>query len=279
MSELTWLKYEVILHWVAVVFYIVATVLFTYSVFFRNGAFLRRALGASMVGLIPHSIALVVRWIEQGHGPYMSRYEVLSSDAWIAVVLFLFFAWKWERIRPAGMIVLPLSFLMIALGLLTNPGMHNLPPSLRSIWLILHVSFAKLAAGSFFISLGVAILYLLKGRDPSKLLYGRLPSLDILDEYSYKFAGFGFIFWTINIVAGAIWADQSWGRYWGWDPIETWSLVTWLMYGMFAHLRVFWKLRGKKSAFVLIGCFIMSVFTIFALPFLANSLHSEYLIK
>ncbi len=278
MSELNWLKCEVILHWVAVAFYIAASAMFAYSIFFQNGKALNRALSLTMIGLTPHSTALIARWLEQGHGPYMTRYEVLSSDAWISLVLFLFLGLKWKRIRPAGIVILPVSFLMIAVALFSNPGMQNLPPSLRSVWLVLHVMCAKLAAGAIAASLGAAVLYLMRSSREPKPFHSRIPSAEILDEYSYKFAGFGLTFWTINIAAGAIWAHESWGRYWGWDPIETWSFITWLMYGMFAHLRLFWKWRGKKSALFLIGCFATSVFTIFILPFVAKSLHSEYFV-
>ena len=279
MSNLNWLKYEVVLHWIAVAVYIAASVIFTYSLFFKNGKVIRHAFLLTIIGLVPHSVALLVRWIEQGHGPYMSRYEVLSSDAWVIVVMFLLFSLKWKKIRVAGTIILPIVFLMIAVALFRNPEMHNLPPSLRSIWLVMHVTFAKLAAGAIIISFGAAVLFLLKEKKESKPIFSKFPSLELLDEYSYKFAGFGFVFWTINIAAGSIWAEASWGRYWGWDPIETWSLITWLMYGVFAHLRLFWKWRGKKSAVALVACFAMSLFTIFILPFVAESLHSQYFVS
>ncbi len=276
MLNLTWLRYEVILHWIAVGMYIVAAVLYTYGVFFSKGGMFARAEMCLAAGLVPHSAALLMRWIEQGHGPYMTRYEVLSSDAWIALVFFLMIARRWEKVRAAGMVAAPAAFLMVAVALFRNPAMANLPPSLRSVWLVMHVTFAKLAAGAIILSLGAALLYLLKEKAALRKVRPRIPSAEILDEYSYKFAGFGFVFWTINIAAGAIWADQSWGRYWGWDPIETWSLATWIMYGAFAHLRMFWKWRGKKSAYALIACFALSLFTIFILPFVAKSLHSEY---
>jgi cytochrome c-type biogenesis protein CcsB len=207
----------------------------------------------------------------------MTRYEVLSSDAWIALVMFLSFGAKWDKVRLAGFVVVPLSFLMLALALFSNPAMQNLPPSLRSIWLVMHVTCAKMAAGAITASVGTAILYLVKTSWASAPFANKIPAAEILDEYSYKFAGFGFTFWTINIAAGAIWAHESWGRYWGWDPIETWSFITWL-YGIFAHLRVFWKWRGTRSACALIAVFLMSIFTIFILPFVAKTLHSEYFI-
>lgn len=279
MQELNWLKIEAVLHWTSVAVYIVSTVLYAHSAMFKKERSAVRALYCAVVGLVPHSAALIGRWIVQGHGPYMSRYEVISSDVWVTLVLFIALAFRWERIKPAGMIILPVSLLLMAFGLLTDPGMHDLPPSLRSIWLVMHITFAKLAAGAITCSFGLAMVYLLRARGVSFSFFARFPSQEVIDEYSYKFAGFGLIFWTINIAAGSIWAEYSWGRFWGWDPIETWSLITWLMYGLFAHLRLFWKWNGVRSAWMLTAAFILSLFTIFILPFIAQSLHTEYFIQ
>ncbi len=276
MSSLNWLKYEVILHWIAVALYIAASVIFTYSLFFKNGKVIRHAFLLTIIGLVPHSAALLVRWIEQGHGPYMTRYEVLSSDAWVLLVMFLLFSVKWKKVQHLGVIILPVAFLMIAVGVMRNAAMQNLPPSLRSVWLIMHVTFAKLAGGAIIISFAAAQIFLLKIKRKSNNWLAKFPPAEIIDEYSYKFAGFGFVFWTINIAAGSIWAQESWGRYWAWDPIETWSLITWLMYGIYAHLRLFWNWKGKKSAIALTVCFLLSLFTIFILPFVAKTLHSQY---
>ncbi len=278
MSALSWLTLEVSLHWMAIISYSVSAAFFAHGLFFERGRSTRWAQVASLVGLVPHGTALIVRWIEQGHGPYMSRFEVLSSDGWLALVLFLLAARRWPRVLQAGTVVLPTIFLVMAGALMADPGLHELPPSLRSIWLVLHVSFAKLAAGAMIISFGLSVLYLVQYRNAGHRWVRRLPDSEVVDESSYRFAGFGFVFWSVNIIAGSIWADASWGRYWAWDPIETWSLVTWLLYGIFAHLRVFWKLRGRSSAVALILCFLMSVFTIFILPFVAASLHAEYMV-
>jgi cytochrome c-type biogenesis protein CcsB len=165
---------------------------------------------------------------------------------------------------------------MMAFGLFMSPEIRRLPPSLRSIWLIIHVTFNKLAAGAIIIALGTSVLYLLKEKRQDRDFYKRLPSLDALDAYSYKFIGFGFIFWSITIAAGAIWANEAWGRYWGWDPIETWSLITWLLYGLYLHARYFLKWQGRKAALLMVVCFVFSVLTIFIIPFVVESLHSEY---
>ncbi len=276
MDKLELLKYEVISHWIAVGFYILSTVFFAYSISFKKENAIKNGYFFALGGLIPHSVALGLRWGMAGHGPYMAKYEVLSSNAWITVLMFLFIAWKVKKIRAAGVVVIPLSFLMMTFGLFTNPQLRDLPPALHGVWLVIHILFNKLAVGAILISLGTAILFLLKRNNDNREFYQKLPSIDVLDAYSYKFVGFGFIFWSITVVAGSIWANEAWGRYWGWDPIETWSLITWLLYGLFLHLRNFFKLNGARSAWMLVACFIVSVITIFIIPFVIETLHSSY---
>lgn len=276
MNDSPLLEFEIICHWIAVGFYILSTIFFAYSVSFRKEKTLKYGVIFAAAGLLPHSLALALRWYIAGHGPYMAKYEVLSSNAWIAVLMFLLIAWNIPRIRAAGVVVIPLSFLMMTFGLFTNPELKNLPPALSGIWLIIHILFNKLAVGAILISLGCAVLFLLKRNREDKRFYQKLPSLEVLDVYSYKFIGFGFIFWSITLGAGSIWANNAWGRYWGWDPIETWSFITWLVYGLYLHLRHFFKWKGIKSAWMLVACFVVSVITIVIVPFVIDTLHSSY---
>ncbi|MCL4537844.1 MAG: c-type cytochrome biogenesis protein CcsB [Nitrospirae bacterium] len=276
MNDLSILKYEVVLHWIAVGFYILSTVFFAYSVSFQKERTIKPAMLFTLIGLLFHSIALGIRWLSTGHGPYLMKYEILSSNAWVVMVMFLIVAWRYPRLRPTGVVAVPLSFLMMTIGLFMNPEIKGLPPSLKGVWLVIHVTFNHLAVGALIIALGAAVLYLLKEKKGDTEFFKKLPPVDVLDAYSYKFAGFGFIFWSITIVAGAIWANQAWGRYWGWDPVETWSLITWLLYGLYLHSRLFLKWKGKKSAWMLVLCFILSILSIYFIPFMVKSLHSAY---
>ena len=104
----------------------------------------------------------------------------------------------------------------------------------------------------------------------------RLPDLDTIDTYAYRFVGFGFIFWAIAVLTGSIWAYQSWGRFWGWDPVETWSLITWISFGIYLHLRRFYGWKGEKAAYFFIACFFISVISLFFTPYLESSIHSGY---
>jgi len=267
---------ESILHWVSVGLYILATILFAHALLWNHPTRVRWALWLTAVGLVPHSAALLTRWIEVGHGPYMLKYEVLSSNAWIAIVMLLVATWRKPSWSWLALVALPASILMVGLGLLTSPEARNLPPTLRSIWLVFHVFFNKLAVGAFLLSFASAVVLLRRLRGASSRFLDRLPPADVLDAYTVRFVGFGFIFWSTTIVMGAIWANQSWGRYWGWDPIETWSLVTWLCYGTLLHLRLFYRLNPKATAWLTVACFGLSILTVFILPFLIPSMHAAY---
>ena len=267
---------EVTLHWIAVGAYIVAAVLYAHAVLFAKPRRVTWGLLASAIGLVPHAAAILLRWAVVGHGPYMLKYEVLSSNTWVAVALLTIFLWRRPAWSALALVVMPLAILMLAFGLFTNPAMRDLPPTLRSVWLIFHICFAKLSAASFLLSVGSAVFLLLKLRPRRAAWLERIPAPEALDASTLRFVGFGFIFWTITIIAGSIWANQSWGRYWGWDVIETWSLITWLVYGTYLHARLFFKWRGKAAAWGAIACFAIFILTLLILPFVMPSLHSAY---
>jgi cytochrome c-type biogenesis protein CcsB len=262
-------------HWAAVIIYVIATVLNAYGLIFENEKAYKKSYYIALAGLLVHGLAILYRWNVSGHGPYMARYEVMSSNAWMALSLFIVFSKFIPKIRPASIIVFPSVFLMIAIGIFFNPEVTKLPPSLRSIWLVLHVSFYKIALGSLLIALAFSIFYILKNRTQIKWVR-KLPELDIIDNYAYRFAGFGFTFWAIAMLAGSIWAYESWGRYWGWDAIETWSLITWISFGIYLHMRRFFGLKGEKASYLFMVCFILSIIALFFTSLIESSVHSEY---
>lgn len=266
---------DISLHWIAVIVYAVATIVNTYGLIFKKERAERVSYFIVIGGLLVHGIALIYRWTVAGHGPYIVRYEVLSSNAWIALFLFLIFSRVFPKIRPASIIVFPSVFLLIAIGLFFNPEVRKLPPSLKSIWLVLHVIFYKTALGTILIALTFSIFYILKKGTGFKWLE-RLPEIEVIDIYAYRFTGFGFTFWAIGMLTGSIWAYQSWGRFWGWDPVETWSLITWVFFGIYLHLRRFFGWKGERASYLFILCFILSLISIFFTPLVESSIHSEY---
>jgi cytochrome c-type biogenesis protein CcsB len=267
---------EITLHWLGVACYIVGAVGLTARVVFGMERARRVGLVAAAAGLLPHGAAILLRWVAVGHGPYLLRYEVLSSNAWVAVAALVLVLARRPAWTAVAVVAMPLAILAMAFGMFSNPETRELPPTLRSTWLTFHIIFAKVSAAAFLVSLGSAVLVLLNQRPVPPAWLRRAPPVATLDALVLRSAGFGFIFWSVTIAAGAIWANQSWGRYWGWDPIETWALVSWVTWGSFLHLRLFFKLRPVPTAWLSVAAFVIFILALLILPFFINSLHSAY---
>ncbi len=271
---------EIILYWIGATFYAVSSVFAIIGFVFKKDRLLSIALMLGAIGLIPHGGAIVVRWVRVGHGPYINMYEVMSSDAWVAMAFYLIIQRRFRFLKNASIAVMPVIFLSMGFGLMSSTKDIPLPPSLRSYWLILHIVFAKLCSASFLIGAGSAVLYLYKNAQKTESLISKKPPpLERLDHFVYKFNALGFAFLTIMIIAGSIWANNAWGRYWGFDPVETWSLITWLGYGLFLHLRLNRNWVGKRSAILTLIIFILSILAFFFIPYFLKTVHSEYLVR
>jgi ABC-type transport system involved in cytochrome c biogenesis permease subunit len=302
MATIRLLEYEVIFHWTALVLYLFSSIFFMEFAAGRKEKVVRIGIWLALTGLIIHTAALGARWYAVGHGPYLQKAESFSSIVWVAMVIFLFFYYKAPRLKGVGLVVLPSCLLMMIIGLVYNewlgnfigqalehgrPGIEigmyakegilNPPPTFHGTWFVIHVTATIVAMGAILISMSTAILYLIKKRKREADLYLNLPSLEVIDNYSYKFIGYGFITWTIMIVTGAVWAEQAWGRYWAWDTIQIWSLITWLFMGGYLHLRRFFKWQGERSAWFLMGCVLLSILTLFVIPLVMTTVHSGYL--
>lgn len=268
---------EAITFWAAVTVYVASSVLYLYGLVFKKEQALTIATYAAAVGFVPHSVALIVRWAAAGYPPVASSYETLAVVAWVAVLMFLALQWQFVKTRVLGAAILPISFIMMGLSRMPAQAVEPLSPSLKSYWLIIHAFFAELGHGSFIIATACALILLLKERAPqttaSYAFFDRFPSTDVLDDLSYRFITLGFILHAIMIVSGSIWANQAWGRYWGWDPVETWSLVTWLVYGVYLHLRLFRGWAGEKSAWLAVGAFVLVLFTFWGVGYVTPSIH------
>lgn len=268
---------EIVSLWAAVTFYAVASCLYICGLVFKKERFLSFATGFAALGLVPHTVAIALRWIKAGHGPYLGAYEISSVLVWLAVIFFLIVQHRYAGMQAAGAIILPISFLLMGLAIVASKEISEVSPALQSYWLIIHVVFTKLAVASFLIATGVSGLYLVKEKhSKSDTFYMRLPRLEFLDDLSYRFAAVGFIFFTIMITSGAIWANKAWGRYWGWDPIETWSLIAWMVYAFLLHLRLNVGWRGRKAAWLTIVALAFALFAYFGVAQVYKTIHGAY---
>ena len=231
------------------------------------------------VFLVLNTATIAVRWNYQGHGPYITLYEVLLSNVWIATVLYLLFSKIWKGLNVIGVFAMPIIFLTIGAVAMSPSEISYLTPSYKSIWLILHVLFAKLTYGSVLIATALSLTVILrkymdKEKHPS---IGRFPEPERADLLSYKLLASSLFFSSIMIISGSIWANQLWGKYWGWDPVEVWSLVTWIVYGLYLHLRITFKFSGIRASFFVIGAFIVSAFAFFIMPYVLPTVHNSFM--
>jgi cytochrome c-type biogenesis protein CcsB len=186
--------------------------------------------------------------------------------------------WRNRSLQGLAVATVPLVLIMMGFGYMRNPVLTPMAASLKTFWLYIHVYFAWLAFGAYALAMAVAVIYLLKRRDSLRPVrnpsYESFPSLDRLDELIFRYIVFGFITDTIMIAAGAIWAKDLWGSYWSWDPVETWSLISWLSYGISIHLRVTFGWRETRLAWLAIAALSTVIITFFGVTFIVNtSLH------
>ncbi|MCX8053847.1 MAG: c-type cytochrome biogenesis protein CcsB, partial [Armatimonadetes bacterium] len=208
--------------------------------------------------------------------PFLNLYEYMLSFTWAGMLAYLVVELLSKNQTYGGFIVpLVTGFCLLTYRL---PGeAQYIMPALRSAWRIPHIASAILAYAAFTIAFVVAILYLVKQRvegNTNSFWNTRLPELKTLDLTIYRAIAFGFLMQTILVIMGAVWAQYAWGRYWGWDPKETWALITWLIYAAYLHTRVTMGWRGSKSAVLAIIGFAAVLFTLFGVSLLLSGLHS-----
>lgn len=213
--------------------------------------------------------SLTFRAIAAGHGPFSNMYEFSLAFAWGALALYLYFEFQYQ-LRTLSLLVLPVAVGMMTYATTVPSDIQPLVPALQhNLLLTIHVAVAIIAYGAFAIAFGAAVLFLFQRRDTIRWL----PQSGILDEIGHKAVMVGFPAMALTIILGAVWADIAWGRYWSWDPKETASLVTWLIYGGYLHARVIRGWRGTRSAGLLILGFGATLFTYYGNLFFGG-LHS-----
>lgn len=266
--------------------YFLSMVLYLCYIAFRNGSLGLSALAISISGLVLHTAAFFLRWVQSytigaGHAPMSNMYESLVFFAWCIVLIYIIMEVKY-KVRSMGAFVTPFAFLSMAYASLSpnvSDRIEPLIPALQSNWLIAHVLTCFLGYAAFAVSCGVSMMYLIKVKTGGKGLSGpgvvsRLPNSKILDELNYKSIAIGFFMLTLGIITGAAWANSAWGTYWSWDPKETWSLITWFIYAAFLHARLTKGWRGKRAAILSISGFLAVLFTYFGVSYLLSGLHS-----
>lgn len=268
------LQYENSLFNIAISVYIVSMILYFLFFVMKNENYGRYATFLIKVGFIFHSIAIIVRGVGAQRLPLTNQYEFATSFAWGIALCFIIFEHKYH-FRAMGTFVTPIIFIIIGYAAMQSKDVRPLMPALQSYWLAFHVATAVISYGAFGVACGVSSMYLLKDKlKKDHFINKHIPSLERLDLISYRAIALGFLFLTLVIITGAIWAEQAWGRYWQWDPKETWSFITWIIYSIYLHLRLTKGWRGRKAALFSIIGFICVLFTYIGVNTLLPSIHS-----
>jgi cytochrome c-type biogenesis protein CcsB len=257
--------FEHILVWGCIYSYALASILLLTGFVFTKEKPLRLASYFILPAFVAHTVVFIMRWVRTGYFPANSELENAVTGGWFAVGITLYLFFKNRAMSGVALFTVPATLLLLGYGVMKAPDPLPLAASIKSSWLIVHVLFAQLAFGAYAIGSGMGLLYILKDNKEQKGIessfYRKIPRLEILDENMFRFVVYGFIADTIMIVAGAIWAKDLWGSYWGWDPVEVWSLISWMLYGLTIHLRVTLGWRGRRLAWLmvfLIGTVIMT---------------------
>jgi cytochrome c-type biogenesis protein CcsB len=245
-----------------------------------GSAFRKTAVGLLVVVWVIHTGAIGLRWVESyqqgmGHAPLSNLYESLVFFGWAIALALLLARWRFAEDLTV-MLGVPVVFITMASTFLMKLDAQIKPliPALQSNWLAAHVFSCFLGYAGFTVSF-VAALILLAGGDSESP--GRfMPRPELLDEIVYRAVLVGFPMLTLGIITGAAWADYAWGNYWSWDPKETWSLVTWMVYSAFLHARIAKGWSGRRMALLSIAGFGSVLFTYFGVNMLLPGLHSYF---
>lgn len=236
----------------------------------------------ALIGVAGNIAGIIMRWVESyqmgiGHAPLSNMYESLVFFSGTLVVIYLILERK-TRSSIIGVFATPIAFLAMAYASMSpniSDRIEPLIPALKSNWLIAHVITCFLGYSAFAIAFGISIMYLAKQRDVQGTgnILSRFPKTKVLDELNHQMIMFGFLFLSIGIITGAVWANSAWGSYWSWDPKETWSLITWFIYATLLHARMVRGWYGKRIAYLSICGFMAVLFTYFGVNLLPG-LHS-----
>ncbi len=265
--------------------YLFCTLLYLAGVVFRYEKFLAWGTGVGAGTLVLQTGAVLLRWRESyrlgyGHAPLSNLYESLVFGAWAIMLIYLVLEVRLGK-RVLGFFPAFLAFLAMAYASFSpsvDSKIQPLVPALKSNWLIAHVITCFIGYAAFAVSFGISIAYLARASRPgnsgSKGIMALLPDSRNLDEINHQMILFGFLWLSVGIMTGAVWANSAWGTYWSWDPKETWSLITWLIYASLLHARTLRGWRGGRVAKLSILGFACVLFTYFGVNFLLSGLHS-----
>ena len=229
-------------------------------------------LGLLVVGVVMMTGGLALRWSVLGYGPFTTLYEVLASSLWSLSLIYTVVYASMPALRGTAPLVLPVFVLFAGwmLGVDCSPG--HLPPTFDTWLLYVHSLFGKLFLGLLLVSASAAAVLIARQTLASFTFEDMPPDAELM-ELSYRFAAFAFVFDTLMLIVGAVWAQDAWGRYWAWDPLETWAFLTWLALAFGLHLKIWLRPPAAVWSAMVTAVFVLAFVTFFGVPFVSDVPH------
>jgi cytochrome c-type biogenesis protein CcsB len=270
---------EQVLFWCAVGLYGVSAFAYIMGFIARGEKLFLAGLVTAAAGFLPHVASIAVRWGAGGATPFVTIAESISLGMGVSVLFLLVVQLSTSKVRPLGVLVMPVAFIMMgwAATLRVEPT-ASLVPALQSAWLWVHIVGASTGFAAVLVAAALGLLYLLKERRVAAV-QDRLPALEALDALGYRFVVGGFTLYGVMIVSGAFWADGVKGSFWNWDPVEVWSLISWLIYGIYLHLRITMGWRGHRLAVYSLVAAAVMIVSYWGIPFGVETFHSGFRIE
>ena len=236
----------------------------------RAQAFAGLALAAA---LALHTLALALRWSALGHGPFTTMHEILSSSLWSLALIFALACWWVADVRSALPVVLPVWAVLAAWLLMADARAGHLPPTYATPLLYLHAVVGKLYLGLLLVAVVLGLVPALRRMAWGARRFAALADDRRLDELAHRFAAYALVADTLMLIVGAVWAQDAWGRYWAWDPLESWAFASWLALVAALHARATLRPSPCYFGLWLAGTFALAFLTFFGVPFLSTAPH------
>lgn len=248
-----------------------------------NRKLARIAMALTTLGFLLQLVATVMRGVAASRVPWANMYEFAMTGTGIIVAVFLLVNLKWD-LRFIGAFITGMVLLLLGLAATRYyVEIVPLPPALQSYWLVIHVFVATLATGFFALGFALSLSQLLQAKREASVAAGtktrlafmtRLPDSIQLENFAYRLIIIGFVLWTFTLIAGAIWAEKAWGRYWGWDTKEVWTFIIWTIYAGYIHARSTRGWRGARSAWLAMVGFAAVIFNFTVVNIFFKGLHA-----
>jgi len=230
-------------------------------------------LGFIALGVLLLTIAIAARWIRIGHGPWLNLFELLMSQLWSLGLIFALLYWRLPGLRPSAVIVLPVMWILGSWVLTLEPSVSHFPATYYNFWKWFHVGLGKIFLGLLLAGVGLGGVMILRRTERGRQWFRAMPADAMIDKLAWRLMMLALVFDSLMLIAGAVWAQDAWGRYWAWDALETSAFFTWLLLAVGLHIRLSYKLPPWVSGVIIISIFVLAFTTYFGTPYISPSAH------